>query len=198
MQSLRIKSEYAVHGNVLICWKETYKPLIYKSIITSILDHQSNIKIFVVCKNAAIVASVKEYLEIYSINLEEIRFIVFEFQSIWIRDFTPIPMLNDKMETKALVKFHYNKTESRPLNTAFAKIMADQLGLPISSDLPVKIVGGNILTDGHSSIVCTKQVIEENNYSYHQLQSLFRKHFGLDNLIYWNYQSLNIQVILIC
>ena len=181
MKTNVIKSEFEKQSHFIFCWETSYKSIIYKRLLTCILD--GNINVLVVCRSEQDKNIISTILETYCIVQEKIRFLLFDFQGVWVRDYAPFPIVltSDNSNLK-LANFIYNKNDKRPKNNDFSKVVSNYLELNLEF-CNIKIAGGNLTTDGTSAIVCTKQLIQENSLSDQELNSVFTNNFGISKLI---------------
>jgi agmatine/peptidylarginine deiminase len=119
---------------------------------------------------------------------EAVRFVVLSVDTMWARDYGPFFARPGRV---AVVDAEYSPAdglEDRLGDDAAPKSLAAGLRLPVAP-LPLRIEGGNLLTNGQGLCVATTALVERNLGKGHDpasIERLLRQRLGIRHLVYVN------------
>ena len=118
-----------------------------------------------------------------------VRFVTAPADTMWVRDYGPFFV--GRAGGAALVDGEYSSLddlEDRPQDDAIPKWLGAGLHLPVAA-LPLKIEGGNLLSNGDGLCVATTALIQRNlsrGCDPFRIEALLREHLGIQGLIFLN------------
>ena len=142
-------------NGIIFCWDIHYSPLLYRRLLES-LDGEK-IEIQIVCQSQKIKVVIQQYLEDYQLEMANIKFLIYPFQSIWIRDYFPLPTADGHW-----LNFEYDKANKRPKDEKFAQWYAQEFELQLEN-IPLRMPGGNLIHNGQG-IGFTTQLMAVHNH----------------------------------
>ncbi|MBP6312543.1 MAG: agmatine deiminase family protein [Flavobacteriales bacterium] len=158
---VRTMAEWEEVQAVVVTWTS------YTGILKQIVRHaKAECEVIIVCDDEA---SVTDYLQNSQYggplpDLNNITFLVEDFNSIWCRDFGPETIYRNEVDSVMLLDWIYNRP--RPLDDGLSDALAAQMGLPIYSttQAPYDLVhtGGNFMADGFGTAFSSELVLNEN------------------------------------
>ncbi len=123
---------------------------------------------------------IKGYLTSGGVPLDSVRFFIFPYNSVWIRDYGPW-FIRKGDNTEGIVDFQYNRP--RPQDDTIPWLIGDTLGIPVYGS-PLEHAGGNFMVDGHNTGFFSSLIYEENpSYNAQQIDSLMLAYNGLEQTI---------------
>lgn len=162
-QNPRSMAEWEELQGLIITWDTGYGNGV-TNILKEIVRHaKEECEVIIVCANAN---SVISSLEASNIDTSTgIRFVVGDFDRIWVRDYGPNTVYANDVDTLGLVDWVYNR--NRPKDDIVSNIIAEDMDLPLiaTTSCPGRVVhtGGNFMSDGLGLGFSSELVLEEND-----------------------------------
>ena len=142
----------------------------------SLLIDLSNNGLLYVVVSSSLQATCNSALSTNGINMANVRYIVTNNDSYWIRDYGPWTIMegNNNMQ---MVDFIYNRP--RPNDDAVPSAIANYLGVNLYQ-MNITHTGGNIMTDGQGKAMSTNLVLTENSsLSQSAITDMFNTYMGI-------------------
>ncbi len=174
----RTPAEFEEAGGIIITWTS------YQAELREIIRYASQrVPVYIVTNDAIYVQT---YLAQGNISLENITFVDFNFNSVWVRDFGPQSIYLNETDELAFIDWVYNRP--RPQDNQIPFNMAGFLNVPIYqiTTNPNRLVatGGNFMTDGHGTAFSSNLIVNENsNLSISQIDEIVYNFMGIDRYI---------------
>jgi agmatine/peptidylarginine deiminase len=171
---VRTIAEWEELEGIIITWTS------YQSILRQIVDYaQEEGLVYIVCSDSN---SVKSYLTNWNIPLYNLKFIVTNFNSIWVRDYGPWCVYSDIADSMYIIDWIYNRP--RPADDLIPAVFAARQNLPLyqMTQPPYDLVatGGNFMTDGFSKGFSSKLILNENQGKTEaQIDTLMKMFMGI-------------------
>jgi len=141
---------------VIITW--TGFPSIHRQLVQHI---QLECEVWIVTTDST---SVKNNILSNGGSLNNVKFIIAPFNSIWVRDYGPNSVYLAGVDSLAMVNWRYNR--NRPNDNNVPIVTGDQYDIPVYSmtALPYDYVstGGNFMADGLGTAFASNLILEEN------------------------------------
>lgn len=158
---VRTPAEWEEHQAIFIAW-DTPNFYTYPEILSQIVEHaQEEMKVYIITNNEGIVTNT---LNANNIPLDNVEFLDFDFNSIWIRDYGPWTAYTDEVGDLNIIDWIYNRP--RPQDDAVPAQIAKMMDLPFfeTAGAPYDLVatGGNFMADGLGRGFSSDLIIEEN------------------------------------
>ncbi|MEL6866525.1 MAG: agmatine deiminase family protein [Bacteroidota bacterium] len=156
--AIRSLAEWEELQAIVITWTG------FPAILTEIVRHaKEEVEVIIVCSNAT---SVQNALSNGGVDWStNVRFVIDNFDSIWVRDYGPNTAYLNDVEELVLVDWIYNRP--RPLDDTVPETIAEELGLPLycTTSVPNDLVhtGGNYMSDGMGTGFSSRLILEEND-----------------------------------
>lgn len=165
--------EYAVNEGLLISWGS------FNSILTElavgITTGDPDAIVYIVVTGPSQQASATSILQGAGADLDQVQFITYTTNTVWIRDYGPRFISEDGQ--RAMVDHTYNRP--RPLDDAFPDFLSTLWGEP-QYDLPLFHGGGNFHLYGDGEAFMTELILDENpGMSEQEVIDLFAAYEGL-------------------
>ncbi len=142
----------------------------------SLLIDLSNNGLLYVVVSSSLQATCNSALSTNGINMTNVRYIITNNDSYWIRDYGPWTIMegNNNMQ---MVDFIYNRP--RPNDDAVPSAIANYLGVNLYQ-MNITHTGGNIMTDGQGKAMSTNLVLTENSsLSQSAITDMFNTYMGI-------------------
>jgi len=142
----------------------------------SLLIDLSNNGLLYVVVSSSLQATCNSALSTNGINMANVRYIITNNDSYWIRDYGPWTIMegNNNMQ---MVDFIYNRP--RPNDDAVPSAIANYLGVNLYQ-MNITHTGGNIMTDGQGKAMSTNLVLTENSsLSQSAIADMFNTYLGI-------------------
>lgn len=142
----------------------------------SLLIDLSNNGLLYVVVSSSLQATCNSALSANGINMTNVRYIITNNDSYWIRDYGPWTIMegNNNMQ---MVDFIYNRP--RPNDDAVPSAIANYLGVNLYQ-MNITHTGGNIMTDGQGKAMSTNLVLTENSsLSQSAITDMFNTYMGI-------------------
>ncbi|MCX7862058.1 MAG: agmatine deiminase family protein [Bacteroidales bacterium] len=154
---VRTAAEWEEMQGVLISWKSGYE-----SYLREIIRYaREEAKVYIYCADSN---TVKNNLTQNGIPTSNIRFIIANLNSVWIRDYGPNNVYTNDVDSLLFVDWVYNRP--RPQDDASPQYIANLLNVPLyqCTQPPTDLVatGGNFMSDGFGTGFSSKLILEEN------------------------------------
>ncbi len=183
---IRNPAEWEEMQGICISWKG------YNAFLTEIVKHSvSEGYVWIYCSDSN---SVKNTLNSAQVDLTNVRYLMQNTNSVWIRDFGPNFVCVNDVDTMFMVDWVYNR--SRPLDDTSPAKLASTLGLTMfeCTAAPTDLVatGGNFMSDGFGTAFSSKLILDENSTvtSYNStpkseqaVRDIVEDFYGIDNYI---------------
>lgn len=158
---VRTMAEWEEVQAVVVTWTS------YTGILKQIVRYaKEECEVIIVCDDGSSVTSFLQNSQYGGplTDLNNITFLVEDFNSIWSRDFGPETIYRNEVDSVMLLDWIYNRP--RPLDDALSDALATLMGLPMYStaQAPYDLVhtGGNFMADGFGTAFSSELVLEEN------------------------------------
>jgi agmatine/peptidylarginine deiminase len=174
-------AEWEELQGVIITWTS------FQSILRQIVDYaQEEVMVYIICSDSN---SVKSYLQAGGVPLNNIKYLITSFNSIWVRDYGPWNAYTNDFDTLNIIDWIYNRP--RPLDDVTPVFFASYIGAPIyqttSSPYDLIHTGGNLMVDGHGTAFSSKLILNENpTKTEAQIDEIMHKFLGTDRYIKMN------------
>lgn len=176
--AVRTLAEWEELQAVIVTWTS------FQYILSQIIDYaQDECLVYVVCSDSN---AVKNYLINRGIPVQNIKFIIAPFNSIWIRDYGPWTVYSCPGDTLGIVDWIYNRP--RPYDDLIPGVFATLIQAPLyaTTTPPNDLIhsGGNFLPDGHGSAFSSKLILQENpGKTEAQIDTIMKKYMGIQRYI---------------
>ncbi len=178
---VRTTAEWEEVQAVMVTWAS------YTSILAQIVNYvQDECICVIICSDSN---SVKTSLTSYGVPLENLRFLIKPFNSVWCRDYGQWNAYTSDIDSLKMVDWVYNRP--RPLDDQIPVYVAQMYNLPlhqaITSPYDFTATGGNFMVDGHGTGFSSKLIITENpGKTEAQIDTIAKKFMGLSRYIKMN------------
>lgn len=170
----RFTGEFEEIQGVFISWPYTYTSIPVVDTISGsplsamYLDltdaiQRAGVKVYIDVWEGADTSAVKKFMADKGKALSNYRFMVYEGDDIWARDFGPINYYYDSDDKIGWLDFHYY--QGRDFDNLLAQKWGDELGIPYVVS-KIYQEGGNTLTDGMHNLATSDAVYDQNSYYY--------------------------------
>ena len=176
---LSIKAEFDQYDYLVLCWKIHYNELFYRTLVKHILS--DSIQLVLVYKTENDQHHIEEILRKYNINLEQIIFLQYDYDSVWVRDYGPIP-IRIEQQGQAYLNYQYPMA-GRGKDNQFASFFTKEFGLPLRSS-KVSFFGGNLTTNGTDILICTKNILRFNSFSETEIKTILKEELNLKKCLF--------------
>jgi len=160
--------------------------------LREIIPHaQRECKVLIVCTDSA---AVKADLRKYGISLKGIEYLIHPYNSVWIRDYGPNTVYDQRSDSLMLIDWLYNRP--RPQDDHISEAIALQLDLPFKSmscpPYDLVNIGGNFINDGLGTAFSSRLVLGENYLRTHynpspkseeRIDELMREFMGISRYV---------------
>lgn len=177
-KSVRTMAEWEELQGIIITWTS------YTSILRQIVDYaQEEGFVYIVCSDSA---SVKSYLTSGGVPLNNLKFIIANFNSIWCRDYGPWTVYSDNVDSLYIVDWIYNRP--RPQDDLVPSVFATKYGYPLyqTTTSPYNLIntGGNFMTDGFGTGFASKLILSENSSKTEsEINNIMNKFMGINRFV---------------
>lgn len=167
--------EYEPVRGVFLTWTGSYQTVM-REIVRNVVP---SCKAYIIA-SAGDTNSIKSYLTSGGVPLDSVRFSVFPYNSVWIRDYGPW-FIRKQDNTEGIVDFQYNRP--RPSDDTIPWRIGQAWGIPVYGS-PLEHPGGNFMVDGHGTGFFSNLIYEENpGYTPAQINQLMLEYSGLEQTI---------------
>ncbi|GAB4265380.1 MAG: hypothetical protein Kow0027_31870 [Saprospiraceae bacterium] len=158
--AVRTMAEWEELQALAITWRS------FPNVLTQIVRHASEeAEVIILCRNQSTLNSAKSQLQASGIALDNVRFVLINNNSVWMRDYGPNCVYGNDVEELYFIDWIYNRP-SRQQDNLSPVILGDSLGIPVyeMTAAPYDLVntGGNFNVDGLGTAFASKLVLDEN------------------------------------
>ncbi len=181
--TVRTPAEWEEHQGIFIAW-DTPNFFTYPDILASIVEHaQKEMTVYIITNNSTTVTNT---LNSKNIPLDNVEFLDFDFNSIWIRDYGPWTVYEDEVGDLGIVDWIYNRP--RPLDDKVPSQIAEMMDLPFyetaGGQYDLVGTGGNFMTDGLGRGFSSDLIIEENpQMTVEDVSTILDLFMGMDEYV---------------
>jgi agmatine/peptidylarginine deiminase len=152
----RTMAEWEELEGLMVTW--TSYPAILTEIVRAALQQTT---VYIVCSDSMVV---RNTLTVAAVPLNNLRFVVAPFNSVWARDYGPWTAYKADVDSAYLIDWIYNRP--RPKDDTLSAVMARLLNYPLytttASPYDVVHTGGNFMADGMGTAFSSNLVLDEN------------------------------------
>lgn len=177
-QPVRVMGEWEEIQALFITWRS------FPAILTEIVRHAvDEVKVYIITQNEA---SVTSTLTNAGVPLDNVEFMNWPSNSVWIRDYGPWAVYENDVEQLAISDYIYNRP--RPNDNMVPRRVAEEFGVPwyAAIEAPFNLVhtGGNNLVDGYKTGYSSKIIFRENpGKTEEEIDFIGHALFGYENYI---------------
>jgi agmatine deiminase len=178
---VRTMAEWEELQGIMITWTSTTS---HQPILRDIVRYaQPECKVYIVCSDSN---SVRTYLSSGGVPITNIKFLLFPFNSIWIRDYGPWTVYFENTDSMAIVDWVYNRP--RPSDDNIPVLFAGNIGVPIYQTTvePNRLVhtGGNFMVDGLGTGFSSKLILNDNSGKTEaQIDAIMNAFMGINRYV---------------
>ena len=175
---VRTMAEWEELQGIMVTWTT------FQYILSQIIDYaQEECQVYVVCSDSN---TVRNYLINRGIPIENIQFILANYNSIWIRDYGPWTIYSIPGDTLGIVDWIYNRP--RPYDDLIPGVFANLIQAPLyaTTNAPHNLIhsGGNFMTDGQHTAFSSKLILQENpEKTEAQIDTIMKYFMGIQRYI---------------
>lgn len=137
-------------------------------------------KVYLFPANTTERSNMQNYLTSNGIPLDSIVFMIYNKNSVWMRDYGP-HFIRQQDRTEGIVDFIYNRP--RPRDDSLPNFIGSQWSIPVYGS-PLSHPGGNFMQDGIGTGFYSSLIYEENSgYTPAQIANLMMQYNGLEQVI---------------
>lgn len=168
-------AEYDSVRGVFLTWTGSYQTVM-REIVRNVVP---TCKAYIIA-SAGDTTSIKSYLTGGGVPLDSVRFHIFPYNSVWIRDYGPW-FIQKQDNTEGIVDFQYNRP--RPSDDTIPWRIGQAWGIPVYGS-PLEHPGGNFMVDGLGTGFFSSLIYEENSgYTPTQINQMMLDYNGLEQTI---------------
>lgn len=198
----RFPAEWEKQQGILLCfphndkdWPGKYGAIqwAFVEFIKKVTSHEL---VFLVVDSAQHLEKVKEMLEMATINLKKVTFIIQKTNRSWMRDSGPIIVKNGK--NREALNFNFNgwaKYSNYKLDRKVPKAISEILELPLTQVLyngkPVVLEGGALEVNGKGTLITSEECllhpkvqVRNANFTKTDYEAIFKEYLGITNTIW--------------
>nr|MBS0038054.1 agmatine deiminase family protein [Saprospiraceae bacterium] len=175
---VRVMGEWEEIQALFVTWRS------FPAILTEIVRHAvEEVTVYIITENES---SVSATLVNAGISLDNIKFMNWPSNTVWIRDYGPWAVYENDVEQLAISDYIYNRP--RPQDDAVPERVADEFNLPFyaARQAPYDWVhtGGNNLVDGYRTGYSSKITMAENpDKTEAEIDYMANRLFGYDQYV---------------
>lgn len=198
----RFPAEWEKQQGILLCfphngkdWPGKYGAIqwAFVEFIKKVTSHEL---VFLVVDSAQHLEKVKEMLEMATINLKKVTFIIQKTNRSWMRDSGPIIVKNGK--NREALNFNFNgwaKYSNYKLDRKVPKAISEILEVPLTQVLyngkPVVLEGGALEVNGKGTLITSEECllhpkvqVRNANFTKTDYEAIFKEYLGVTNTIW--------------
>jgi agmatine/peptidylarginine deiminase/PKD repeat protein len=175
---VRVMGEWEEIQALFVTWRS------FPAILTEIVRHAvEEVTVYIITENES---SVSATLINAGISLDNVKFMNWPSNTVWIRDYGPWAVYENDVEQLAISDYIYNRP--RPLDDAVPERVAEEFDLPFyaARQAPFDWVhtGGNNLVDGYKAGYSSKITLVENpDKSEAEIDYMANRLFGYEQYV---------------
>ena len=172
-------AEYEPADAVLYSWSG-YSTLLTKLIKESCLDN----KVILICSSSYSQSSADRTLKNADVNMKNLSYLVAPTNSVWIRDFGPMFVIDDKGD-RGVLDLIYNRP--RPNDDKIPQRVAEHCGYNYYKPSLV-LPGGNLIIDGNGTAFMTDVVFDpgeggDPNMTHEKIEKIFKNFYNVERVV---------------
>lgn len=198
----RFPAEWEKQQGIVLCfphngndWPGKYRAIqwAFVEFIKKVTTYE---QVFLVVDNPEHKAKVTEMLEMATVNIKKVRFIIQKTNRSWMRDSAPIIVKNGK-NTEAL-NFNFNGWAKysnykldRKLPQAISEVLEVTLTQVVYKGKPVMLEGGALEVNGKGTLITSEECllhptiqVRNANFTKSDYEAIFKEYFGITNTIW--------------
>lgn len=156
--TLRMPGEFERQDAILLAWDESDEPA-QETQIDIIRAIWRSVPVILLVSNADAQMEVAELMRVAGLPKHAVRIVRVAVDTVWARDFGPIAIRGTAGQS-ALINAEYERSE-RPNDDDVPLSVAPLLGMP-AVDVPVRMDGGNLLSNGAGLILSSTRYFDDN------------------------------------
>ncbi len=174
----RVAAEWEKREYLVLVWKN------YPEVLSEIAHYaQDEGQVLILCRDSQ---EVKKYFRLHFYQTRKIKFLNFDFNSPWVRDYSPANLYQEGSSDFMLVDWLYNRR--RKDDDLFPMQLAQFIQRPIMqlsiADSGVVQIGGNLMTNGLCSAFSSNLLLKENaRLTEDSLKFYFQHFLGIKNYV---------------
>ena len=178
-QHIRTSAEWEEIEYLTITWTS------FTSILREIVKYAvPETKVLIVCSDSN---TVKNYLLAGNVPVTNVKYLIAPFNSIWIRDYGQNTVYANRVDSRFLVDWHYNRP-TRPKDDTIPSRVANFLNSPLyeTTLAPYDLIstGGNFMSDGMGTAFSSQLIDQENpSLTSSQIDTISKKFMGINRYI---------------
>lgn len=175
---VRTAAEWEEMQAITITWTS------YQSVLREIVRAaQQEAQVYIVCSDSN---TVKNYLTAGSVPLINLHYLIYPYNSVWIRDYGQNTCYTNDVDSLILVDWIYNRP--RPKDDTIPRRVAAAFGVPLyeTTQAPNDLIhtGGNFMSDGLGTAFSSELVLQENpTKTPAQIDSIMSEFMGIDRYV---------------
>ena len=198
----RFPAEWEKQQGILLCfphngndWPGKYRAIQW-AFVEFIKKVTSYEQVFLVVDCAKHQAKVAEMLNMATVNLKKVNFIVQKTNRSWMRDSAPIIVKNGK--NKEALNFNFNgwaKYSNYKLDRMLPKVISEVLKVPLTQVVyngkPVVLEGGALEVNGKGTLITSEECllhptiqVRNANFTKTDYEAIFKEFLGVTNTIW--------------
>ena len=198
----RFPAEWEKQQGILLCFPHNGKdwPGKYGAIQWAFVEFIKKVtsyeQVFLVVDSAQHFEKVKEMLEMATINLKKVTFIIQKTNRSWMRDSGPIIVKNGK--NREALNFNFNgwaKYSNYKLDRKVPKAISEILEVPLTQVVykgkPVVLEGGALEVNGKGTLITSEECllhpkvqVRNANFTKTDYEAIFKEYLGITNTIW--------------
>lgn len=151
---LRLRPDFAPVAEVLVPWRPAWGP----TLIPLIREAGRELRVTVLVSDVVTGAAARALLQAHGVPATAYRFLMMPTDSGWLRDYGPIQVETAGQQQQWLDLVY---ARLRPLDDSVPARLGQHYAVPITS-LPVRMEGGNIVTNGRGLCLTTERLLGQN------------------------------------
>lgn len=184
---VRVTGEYRKLSAVLLSANELvhFHPQLFAELVSIISE---KVPVIAIVAGPEQVLNAREALEERGVSRERVHFLIYQLDSMWIRDFGPL-FIRRSDGSALLLDTYYRARDGNEHRTAddqFPFILANALNLPCAY-VPIALEGGNFVHNGVGFGVSSYKLVERNefrNFGGNEFSLLFSQYFALKSMTF--------------
>lgn len=198
----RFPAEWEEQQGILLCfpyngndWPGKYQAIqwAFAEFIKKIAIYE---QVFLVVANPKLKEKVEGMLDMATVNLSNVTFLIRKTNRSWMRDSGPIIVKNgSKREALHLTFNGWAKYSNYRLDQLLPQVVADALDIPLTRVLykgkPVVLEGGALEVNGNGSLITSEECllhpsiqVRNKNFTKADYEAVFKEYLGVTNTIW--------------
>jgi len=181
---VRLPAEFEPIGGVILSFPVFY-PRCWKTHTRLIKEIASQASAFVIVPNLYWQKAVLLSLEAEEVNLDNVHFLHFKTDDVWMRDYGPTTVFSGPEERPVFIWNPYCIADQAyyKFDADAAACLAMTFDVPLCR-LPLIVEGGNLITDGRGTIIMSESVLNMNpDIDLRGVEKIMKDYFGCERLV---------------